>query len=128
MLGEEVMTDKRKRPQKLSGFTYQVETGCGSMYVTINEDGGAPFEVFATMGKAGGCAASQIETIGRLISLGLRSGVQIEQIVKQMQGISCHSVSGTGEHRVLSCADAVAKTIFSYLKDKEEKKDDMHIS
>jgi len=122
------MTDKKKRPQKLSGFTYQVETGCGSMYVTINEDGGTPFEVFATMGKAGGCAASQIETIGRLISLGLRSGVQIEQVVRQMQGISCHSVSGTGENRVLSCADAVAKTIFLYLKDKEEKKDDMHIS
>ena len=110
--------NKKQRPMKLSGFTYQVMTGCGSIYVTINEDKDGPFEVFATMGKAGGCAASQIETIGRLISLGLRSGVQIDQIVKQMQGVSCHSFLGSGDNKVLSCADAIAKTIKLYLESK----------
>lgn len=110
--------NKKERPFKLAGFTYETKTGCGPMYVTINEDKGELFEVFATMGKAGGCAASQIETIGRLISLSLRSGVKVDQIVKQMHGISCHSASGIGDHKVLSCADAVAKTIILHLEDK----------
>jgi len=61
------------RKQKLSGATYRTKTGCGNLYVTINEDCGVAVEVFATMGKTGGCADSQIETIGRLISLGLRN-------------------------------------------------------
>jgi ribonucleoside-diphosphate reductase alpha chain len=67
------------------------------------------------MGKAGGCAASQSEAIGRMVSLAWRSGLQARQIIKQLQGISCHSPSGFGENKVLSCADAVAKAIQSHL-------------
>ncbi|HKK00734.1 MAG TPA: vitamin B12-dependent ribonucleotide reductase, partial [Desulfuromonadales bacterium] len=60
---------KRDRPRALRGSTYQMETGCGPLYVTINEDNDGLFELFTTMGKAGGCAASQCEAIGRLVSL-----------------------------------------------------------
>jgi len=102
---------KRERPRALSGTTYQMETGCGPLYVTINEDGDGLFELFTTMGKAGGCAASQCEAIGRLVSLAWRSGVQARQAVKQLIGISCHKHAGFGENRITSCADAVAKAI-----------------
>jgi ribonucleoside-diphosphate reductase alpha chain len=102
---------KRERPRALTGTTYQMETGCGPLYVTINEDEDGLFELFTTMGKAGGCAASQCEAIGRLVSLAWRSGVQARQAVKQLIGISCHKHAGFGENRITSCADAVAKAI-----------------
>ncbi|MBN1613044.1 MAG: vitamin B12-dependent ribonucleotide reductase [Deltaproteobacteria bacterium] len=106
---------KRQRPKVLKGWTYQMQTGCGPLYVTVNQDSTGLFELFTTMGKAGGCAASQSEAIGRLVSLAWRSGIQARQVIKQLQGISCHSPSGFGENKVLSCADAVAKAIQSHM-------------
>jgi ribonucleoside-diphosphate reductase alpha chain len=111
---------KRERPRALKGATYQMETGCGPLYVTINEDNQGLFELFTTMGKAGGCAASQCEAIGRLVSLAWRSGVQARQAVKQMIGITCHKPAGFGDNRVTSCADAVAKAIQMHMLDDEE--------
>lgn len=113
--GDERRVGKRERPKVLKGWTYQMQTGCGPLYVTVNQDDAGLFELFTTMGKAGGCAASQSEAIGRLVSLAWRSGIQERQVIKQLQGISCHSPSGFGENKVLSCADAVAKAIQSHL-------------
>ena len=106
---------KRERPKVLKGWTYQMQTGCGPLYVTVNEDSTGLFELFTTMGKAGGCAASQSEAIGRMVSLAWRSGIQTRQVIKQLQGISCHSPSGFGENKILSCADAVARAIQSHM-------------
>lgn len=106
---------KRERPKALKGWTYQMQTGCGPLYITVNEDKNGLFELFTTMGKAGGCAASQSEAIGRMVSLAWRSGVQARQVIKQLLGISCHCPSGYGENRVLSCADAVAKAIQTHM-------------
>jgi ribonucleoside-diphosphate reductase alpha chain len=91
-----------------------MNTGCGSLYVTINEDEQGIFEVFAAMGKGGGCAASQTEAIGRLISLGLRAGVDKEQIVKQLKGVRCPNQAWEKGGRVYSCSDAIAKAIERY--------------
>jgi len=102
---------KRERPRALAGKTYQMTTGCGPLYVTINQDSSGLFELFTTMGKAGGCAASQCEAIGRLVSLAWRSGVQARQTIKQLIGITCHKPAGFGDNRVTSCADAVARAI-----------------
>ena len=117
----------RDRPLSLKGWTYRMQTGCGPLYVTINEDEGGLFELFTTMGKAGGCAASQSEAIGRMVSLAWRIGVQPEQVIKQLMDISCHSHSGFGANKILSCADAVAKAIRNHLSsaghgEKTEKK------
>ena len=106
---------KRERPKALKGCTHQMQTGCGPLYVTINEDKNGLFELFTTMGKAGGCAASQSEAIGRMVSLAWRSGVQARQVIKQLLGISCHCPSGFGDNRVTSCADAVAKAIQNHM-------------
>jgi ribonucleoside-diphosphate reductase alpha chain len=106
---------KRDRPRALAGTTYQMQTGCGPLYVTINEDQSGLFELFTTMGKAGGCASSQCEAIGRLVSLAWRSGVQARQAVKQLIGITCHKPAGFGDNRVTSCADAVAKAIQTHM-------------
>ncbi len=105
----------KKRPSVINGTTRLMKTGCGNLYITINEDGnGKPFEVFTNIGKAGGCASSQAEAIGRLISLSLRSNVEPEEVIKQLMGISCHQPSWSEDGRILSCSDAIAKALEKY--------------
>ncbi len=77
----------RHRPDLVYGFTQKVRTGHGLMYVTINEVEGKPFEVFATIGKSGRSTTAKAEAIGRLVSLALRSGIEVEEIVRQIKGI-----------------------------------------
>lgn len=102
----------RPRPEVVVGTTTKVATGCGNLYVTINSDENSlPFEVFTQMGKAGGCAASQLEAIGRLVSLAFRSGIEVKSIIEQLRNIRCPSPSWEKGVRIFSCADAIARVI-----------------
>jgi ribonucleoside-diphosphate reductase alpha chain len=111
---------KRQRPQALRGFTMKMNSPLGDLYVTMNEDeGGKPFEVFCTLGKAGGAANADAEAIGRLMSLSLRSGIPITQVKDQLRGISCDRAVGLGPNKVLSVPDAIGQAIERYLEEKE---------
>ncbi|MCX5714864.1 MAG: vitamin B12-dependent ribonucleotide reductase [Candidatus Omnitrophica bacterium] len=102
----------RPRPEVIIGTTTKVSTGCGNLYVTINVDEeGKPFELFTQMGKAGGCAASQLEALGRLVSLGFRSGIEVKAIIEQLRNIRCPSPSWEKGQRIFSCADAIARVV-----------------
>jgi ribonucleoside-diphosphate reductase alpha chain len=117
----------RKRPEVIKGTTRLMKTGCGNLYVTINEDEeGHLFELFTSMGKAGGCAASQSEAIGRLVSLAFRSNIEPDEIVKQMKGISCHSPIWHDGGRILSCSDAIANALEKYNVKGEKGNGDRH--
>jgi len=94
---------KRSRPDLLKGSTRRIETPLGTMYVTITEDDrGQPFEVFISLGKAGGALMADVEAVGRLISLGLRSGIPMREIYRQLRGISSDRAVGLGPNKVLS--------------------------
>ena len=101
----------RHRPETLEGFTTKIVTGLGHLYVTVTEQHGRPFEVFATIGKSGRSTTAKTEAIGRLVSLALRSGVEVDKIIEQLIGIG-------GEHPVfqdggliLSIPDAIARVL-----------------
>jgi len=107
----------RKRPEAIDGSTRLMKTGCGNLYVTINEDEeGHLFELFTSMGKAGGCAASQSEAIGRLVSLAFRSNIEPDEVMRQLKGISCHSHVWVEGGKITSCSDAIAKALERYLQ------------
>ncbi len=105
----------KKRPEVIRGTTRFMKTGCGNLYVTINEDeNGHLFELFTSMGKAGGCASSQAEAIGRLVSLAFRSNIDPSEVVKQLKGISCHQPAWSNGGKIHSCSDAIAKAMEKY--------------
>jgi ribonucleoside-diphosphate reductase alpha chain len=106
---------KRNRPAALHGVTRRIQSPLGDLYVTINEDEDSrPFELFATLGKAGGAAMADAEAIGRLVSLALRSGISLAEVHQQLRGISCDRAVGFGANKVLSMPDAIAQVIAMY--------------
>ena len=108
----------RKRPDIVQGVTQKVQTGLGAMYLTVNEVGGEPFEVFATIGKSGRSITAKAEAIGRLVSLALRSGVHVRDVVAQIKGIGGEHPVFRGKGLLLSIPDAIAWVLEKrYLKD-----------
>ncbi|MDH4352054.1 MAG: adenosylcobalamin-dependent ribonucleoside-diphosphate reductase, partial [Gemmatimonadota bacterium] len=117
---------KRSRPELLRGTTRRVETPLGTMYVTITEDDRhQPFEIFMSLGKAGGALMADVEAIGRLISLGLRSGIPIAEIHRQLRGISSDRVTGLGPSKVLSVPDAIGIAIERWMHEKQGVQQDL---
>ncbi|SEG11587.1 ribonucleoside-diphosphate reductase class II [Caloramator fervidus] len=111
---EEKGSKPRKRPEITMGMTEKVRIGCGNLYVTVNYDENGICEVFTNLGKAGGCP-SQSEATARLVSIALRSGIDVKEIIEQLKGIRCHAtlrqMAVNKDIKVLSCPDAIAKTI-----------------
>ena len=111
---------KRSRPETLRGTTRRVETPLGTLYVTITEDDrGQPFEVFMSLGKAGGAIMADVEAMGRLISLALRSGIPLKEVHRQIRGISSDRAIGLGPNKVLSVPDAVGIAIERWMQEKQ---------
>ena len=131
-IAEEKLAGVERRPRArqnvMQGSTRKIRTGCGNLYVTVNEDGeGNLFEIFNQIGKAGGCAASQSEAIGRLVSMAFRSGIEPEDVIRQLKGISCHMPVWYQEGKILSCSDAIAKAIEWHLQDKKKVKGEVQV-
>ena len=107
----------QERPKTLDGKTHKENVGCGSLYITVNTLDGNVFEVFAEMGKSGGCVNSFNEALARTISIGLRAGVDLREYWHTLQNIGCHAPTWSEGDKICSCPDAIAKVLKLYLKE-----------
>ena len=82
-------TTTRHRPRTLPSVTTRLNTELGNLFVTVGlDDDGQPFEVFGSLGKAGSLQHGMTELACRLVSLHLRRGTPLDEIIGQVQGIS----------------------------------------
>lgn len=100
----------RPRPSVTAGYTEKVQIGCGNLYITVNYDENGICEVFTNTGKSGGCP-SQSEATARLVSIGIRSGIDPQELIRQLKGIRCPSTIRQPGLAVTSCPDAIAKAL-----------------
>ncbi len=105
----------RPRPDVTTGVTEKVRIGCGNLYITVNYDEKGICEVFTSTGKSGGCP-SQSEATARLVSVGIRSGIDPQEIIQQLKGIRCPSTIRQPGLGVTSCPDAIARVLEKVLK------------
>lgn len=111
-----------KRPKRLRGFTDQVRTGEGNMYVTINELDGQPMECFVEIGKTGGNKKAHAEALGRMVSLNWQMGCSVKMVYEQLIGIAGKEIAWDIGKQILSIYDGLAKILWDeYLSpDKDE--------
>lgn len=112
-------TDKhlQVRPLALQGHTYQVKTGCGTMYVILNMLGNSLHEILIKNGKAGGCASAQCDLVGRLLTTAVKNNIPMAEVVKDISGISCHVPVMSHGRMIKSCADGIASAIHDFLSE-----------
>ncbi len=111
----------KKRPSVMAGKTYRMKTGYGSLFITINDDdAGRPFEVFAAIGKTGGYMQEQSEGMCRMISISLRAGVSVSEIIDQLKGIRGPQPAFTEHGTIYSLPDAIARVLEIHIRDTEE--------
>lgn len=111
--------EPKERPEILTGLTEKVKIGCGNLYVTVNGDSDGICEIFSSTGRSGGCP-SQTEATSRLISIALRAGIDSKYIIEQLKGIRCPSTTRKGNSKVLSCPDAIGKTMEKWVSMKTD--------
>ena len=105
----------KDRPTTLPSVTDKIKTGFGNLYVTISFYNQKPFEVFTSIGKSGYTTMADAEALGRLISLALRSGVDIKEVISQLKGIGGSEPIFTEGGLVQSIPDAIAKILERHL-------------
>lgn len=99
------------------GDTYCKKCACGTLYITVNkDDNGNIVECFVHTSKGGICQAN-IGAVNRMISLSMRSGVKIDEIIDQLKGINCPACSNIRAKGKqidgLSCPDIISRVIQS---------------
>ena len=105
-----------KRRQVEEGVTILHETGCTELNITINKgEENKIIETFIRPAKEGGCRAS-LEAVGRLISLALRYGIPLQEVIKQLRGIRCKACTAKSFDNELpdlhySCPDSISRAL-----------------
>lgn len=102
---------KEPRPRSVHGHTTRIRTQCGNLYVTITNKDNHIFEVFAVLGKSGGCVQSQMSALTTTITLGMRYGIPPQVFTEKLKGIRCLAPSIDEGVAYLSCADAIARVL-----------------
>ena len=117
----------RARPRSLPSTTTKLNTEMGSLFVSVSTDeDGEPFEVFGFLGKGGSFQHGVTELACRLISLHLRRGTPLEEVIDQCQGIQemqpfANQLADGTSVWVLGLGDGIAHILKAHLRAREER-------
>ncbi|MCW1294896.1 MAG: adenosylcobalamin-dependent ribonucleoside-diphosphate reductase, partial [Candidatus Parvarchaeum sp.] len=121
---EEKLTAEEERPFMLSGTTIRMPTSQGKMYLTVNKDeNGKIKEVFIDMGRSGETEKSFTEALGRLISIYLQSGGDVNRVIRTLKGIKGGNSLWFNGIQIFSIPDGIAKAIELTLKNRDIEKE-----
>lgn len=101
----------RERPVETSGITTRLQTGCGKLYVTVNEDDEGICEIFLNQRDGNGCRVAYNNALAMVSSMALRAGIPIKDISKALKGQSCGKPIWSNGKLILSCPDAIGKLL-----------------
>ncbi len=122
LVTEPTLDNTIKRGKTLKGITEKLKTSRGSLYVTVNMLNNKPIEVFANIGKSGGDISALSEAIGRLISIALQNGVDVEKIVNTLINITGAQPIWNEGRLIKSVPDAIAQVLKDHFLDKKIEK------
>lgn len=107
-----------KAPDVLPAERIRVETGHGTLFITISYDPTTrkPLEVFIWQGRSGSCNLAYLEALGRILSIGLRSGVPVESFIEQLRGERCQHAGPHDGRMILSIPDAVGQALVEFME------------
>lgn len=108
----------RKTLGTTHGDIFCRKCACGTLYITVaKDDHGNLVETFVESSKGGVCKANTA-AVNRMVSLAMRSGVKIDEIIDQLKGIDCKActmLKAKGNQiDGLSCPDIIASVIKEY--------------
>ena len=107
---------KRRGVEEIASITKLQKTACVPKFYThvSKTDDGHVFEIFAN--ASSGCASNQ-GTITRLVSMALRSGIKVEEILKELRANkcpACTALKNKGHKDIAdSCGSVIANAIES---------------
>ena len=88
------------------GKTSRIKVGCGTLYLTLSTNDEEKLAQ-VRLGKGGTCANSQCEAIGRVIAIALQHGAPLDELSKELSGITCSVPCPESS----SCADGIARIL-----------------
>ncbi|MGC8516605.1 MAG: adenosylcobalamin-dependent ribonucleoside-diphosphate reductase [Candidatus Acidifodinimicrobium sp.] len=103
--------NKLNRPYILRGTTMKLPIAEGSLYITMNKDDDHIEEVFISLGRSGESEKAYTEAIGRLISIYLQEGGDVDRIIKTLKGIKGGSSTWFNGMQIFSVPDAISKAL-----------------
>lgn len=118
---DHIVPISRKDIGTTHGETYCRKSACGTMYITVNKDINENIvETFVHTSKGGICKAHS-DAVSRMVSLAMRSGIKIEEIVDQLAGIHCAGcIKSQSKVDGISCPDIMAKTIKEFAQQEQK--------
>ncbi|MCL5976337.1 MAG: hypothetical protein M1580_01950 [Candidatus Parvarchaeota archaeon] len=120
---KEEKLNEEERPFMLNGTTIRMPTSQGNMYLTVNRDENSKIkEIFIDMGRSGETEKSFTEALGRLISIYLQSGGDINRVIRTLKGIKGGNSLWFNGIQVFSIPDGIAKAIELTLKNRDPDK------
>jgi ribonucleoside-diphosphate reductase alpha chain len=97
------------RPELLEGTTVKIQMACGSLYVTVNTEEGAPKEVFSYFGHSGSCLFVHLSALCKLASVALQAGVPAETVIRCLREHQCQGSTWNNGDFLKSCPDAIGQ-------------------